>query len=166
VSCDLVSSEAGPENHIQADVLQLLDNGWDLMVAFPPCTYLTRANAWRWDTIREERQEALTFVRTLMDAPVPRIAIENPAGAIGTHIRPADQYVQPWWFGEPWQKLTGLWLKNLPKLVPWVSERPAGVVPYVQSGRRGYSGPGSVRRSIDRSRTFLGIARAMAEQWG
>lgn len=170
LSVDLESTEV-PGPHVQGDVFDLIDRGWDLMIAFPPCTYLTKSNAWRWDAIATERADALAFVRRLMDAPISRIAIENPAGAIGSQIRKADQYIHPWHFGEPYQKGTGLWLKGLPKLVPDVMERPANLTPWVQ-GR--YGAPvdgkrrsgGQVRRSKDRSRTFVGVARAMAEQWG
>lgn len=169
VSCDLSPSEGDPRYHVTGDVLPLLSAGWDALIAFPPCTYLTRANAWRWNAIAREREDALSFVRTLMNAPVPRITIENPAGAIGTEIRPADQYVQPWHYGEPWQKTTGLWLKGFPLLVPDVDERPAGVRAYIDNRPRtrgSLSGAGGVRRSVDRSRTFAGIAEAMADQWG
>lgn len=177
VSCDLEPTEGNPARHYRGDVFDLLDGRpWDLLIAFPPCTYLTNSNAWRWDAIAEQRTEALDFVRRLMDQPVPRIAIENPVGAIGTQIRKADQYVQPWMFGEPYQKTTGLWLKNLPPLVPEVAVKPADVVPWCQAGygprradgSRRSDGPegGAVRRASARSRTFAGIARAMAEQWG
>lgn len=168
-SVDFEATEADPRWHVTGDVVPMLNRGWDLMIAFPPCTYLTRANAWRWDKITMERLEALEFVRLLMSAPVPRIAIENPAGAIGTQIRRADQYVQPWNFREPFQKTTGLWLDNLPLLVPEVTVRPADVRAYIDNRPRtagSLSGAGGVRRSKDRSRTFAGIARAMAAQWG
>lgn len=117
-SCDIEPTEGDPQRHFQGDVMKILESAWDLMVAFPPCTYLTKSNAWRWDVIETERAEALEFVRRLMSAPIHKIAIENPAGAIGTQIRKADQYVQPWHFGDPYQKTTGLWLKGLPKLAP------------------------------------------------
>jgi hypothetical protein len=166
-SVDLESTSGDPAWHLTGDVRLHLNQGWDLLVVFPPCTYLTRANAWRWDSVAEQREEALEFVRELLAAPVPRIALENPAGAITKAIRPPDQYVQPWWFGDPYQKQTGLWLVNLPKLQPEVTERPAEVVPWVQqSSRRGYGGPGSVRDSKSRGLTFPGLAKAMAEQWG
>ena len=171
VSCDLAPTEV-PGPHIQGDVLPVLNIGWDMIIAFPPCTYLTKSNAWRWDAIAQERAAALDFVRQIMAAPCPRIAVENPAGAIGTQIRKADQYVHPWHFGEPYQKMTGLWLTGLPKLVPSVTERPTDVRPWVQAGYGPRTGSGSrtaggaVRRSVDRSRTFRGIAQAMADQWG
>ena len=140
-----------------------------MMIAFPPCTYLTNSNAWRWEAIAGQRAEALEFVRTLMSAPIPRIAVENPAGAIGTQIRKAEQYIQPWWWGEPYQKSTGLWLTNLPKLVPAVTVKPDNLRAYIDNRARtagSLSGAGGVRKSKDRSRTFQGIANAMAEQWG
>lgn len=176
-SCDLEPTEGDGTYHIQGDIFDTIaSQTWDMMIVFPPCTYLTRANAWRWNQIAEQREQALGVVRALLDAPIPRIALENPPGAIGTHIRHADQYIQPWMFEDPYQKKTGLWLRNLPPLVseilfpPLVFDvpfRPAGVVPYVQqSSRRGYGGDGSVRNSRDRSRTFPGIAQAMARQWG
>jgi hypothetical protein len=170
ISCDIVPTEV-PGPHITGDVLTILDRGWDMIIAFPPCTFLTSSNAWRWDAIAAERTEALTFVRQIMSAPVPRVVVENPTGAIGTHIRKADQYIHPWHFGEPWQKATGLWLIGLPRLVPEVTVRPVDVQPWCQAGY----GPkvvgrripgGAVRRASERSRTFRGIARAMAEQWG
>lgn len=169
-SVDLEPTEGDPTWHFQGDVfnyIPLLD--WDLIIAFPPCTYLTNSNAWRWSAIAEQREEALDFVRRLMAAPAARIAIENPAGAIGTQIRKADQYVQPWHFGEPYQKTTGLWLKNLPKLQPTFTEKPADLRAYVDNRPRtagSLAGTGGVRRSKDRSRTFQGIAQAMADQWG
>lgn len=170
-SCDLEPTEGDPTYHIQGDVMDVLSRGWDMVIAFPPCTYLTKSNAWRWDAIADQRAEALEFVRTLMDAPAYRIAIENPSGAIGTGIRKADQYVQPWHFGQPYQKMTGLWLKNLPTLVPDVQVKPDDVVPWVQSGYgpRNANGKrtsgGVVRKAVDRNRTFEGIADAMARQW-
>lgn len=171
-SVDIVPTEGDPQWHLQGDALEVLGRGWDLLIAFPPCTYLTNSNAWRWDAIAVEREVALDFVRGLMAAPVPRIAVENPVGAIGTRIRKADQYVQPWHFGEPWQKTTGLWLTNLPNLVPAVKVKPDGVKPWCQAGYgkrnvdTGTRTPGGqARRVQDRNRTFRGIAEAMAAQW-
>lgn len=169
-SCDLEPTEGDPTFHLQRDALKVsrwLD--WDLMVAFPPCTYLTKSNAWRWAQIQQERERALEFVMDLMFAPIPSIAIENPAGAIGTQIRLADQYIQPWHWGEPYQKTTGLWLKNLPRLVPAFTEKPTDLRAYVDNRPRtsgSLSGAGGVRRSRDRSLTFQCIAKAMADQWG
>jgi hypothetical protein len=172
VSCDLQPTEGDPRHHYQGDVFDLLDGQvrWDLLIAFPPCTYLTVSNAWRWHEIADQREQALTFVRRLLGADVPRIAVENPKGAISTHIRPADQFIHPWWFGDPYQKQTGLWLKGLPRLLPEVTVKPGHVTPWVHSGsylrRTGtHTMPGASNRPVHRSRTFPGIARAMAGQW-
>jgi len=137
----------------------VLDRGWDLMVAHPPCTHLTRSGARWWPDLPQGAQDAaLEFVQCLLEAPIPRIALENPPGAIGTRIRPADQYIQPWQFGHGEVKTTGLWLKNLPRLR--ATYRVDGRVPRVH-----YAAPGP-QRWKERSRTLEGIARAMAEQWG
>jgi len=173
-SCDLAPTEGDDSYHVQADVFEVLTAppAWDAMIAFPPCTYLTKSNAWRWGAIEAERERALNFVRGLMGAPIPLIAIENPSGAIGTQIRKADQYVQPWMFGDPYQKMTGLWLKGFARLAPEVQVKPADVVPWVQAGygprkENGKRTSGGVVRSAhERNKTFPGIARAMAEQWG
>ena len=117
VSCDLLPSETeGP--HYQGDVRDILNNGWDLMVAHPPCTDLAVSGArWFADKRADGRQQAaLDFVRLLMDAPIPRIAVENPVSIISSAIRKPDQVVQPWQFGEGETKATCLWLKDLPKL--------------------------------------------------
>lgn len=156
-SCDLLPSET-PGQHIQADVRDIDLSDYDLMIAHPPCRYLARSGARWWAEKQKEQAEALDFVRWLLDAPVPRIAVENPPGRIGTEIRPADQYVQPWWFGHGETKMTGLWLKGLPRLVPtWVV---AGREP-----RTHFEAPGPDRWAR-RSRTLPGIAGAMAAQWG
>jgi hypothetical protein len=157
VSCDLEWSErAGP--HCRGDVLDIIEDGWDMMIAFPPCTYLTNAGARWWAGRRREQLEALGFVACLMHAPIPRIAIENPMGKINSAIRPPDQVIQPWQFGHGETKTTGLWLKNLPPLVP--TNEVDGRVPRVHT-----MSP-SRDRSRERSRTYTGIALAMAEQWG
>lgn len=157
-SCDLLPSEK-PGQHIQGDVLQLLaKTSWGLIVAHPPCTYLARSGARWWPGRRDEQQGALHFVRALMEAASPRIAIENPPGAIGSKIRPADQYIQPWQFGHGETKMTGLWLKGLPLLKPTKVVRG-------RSPRVHYVAPGPDRWKT-RSRTLPGIAAAMAEQWG
>ena len=163
VSVDVLPSEKrGP--HYTKDVLWVLERSrrvgwrWDLLIAFPPCTYLTRAGARWWADRQQEQEDALAFVRQLMAAPVPRIAIENPPGRIGTAIRPADQYVQPWQFGHGETKMTGLWLTNLPLLVP--TSVVEGRTPRVH-----YAAPGPDRWK-ERSRTLPGVAAAMAAQWG
>lgn len=156
VSCDLLPSEIdGP--HIQGNVLDYLDGDWDLMVAHPPCTYLAVSGA-RWFAERRAEQDtAIEFVQRLMDADIPRIAIENPIGVLSTRIRKPDQIVQPWWFGDGETKATCWWLKNLPDLVP------TDIVP----GRapRVHHEPPSAERWKNRSRTLKGTAEAIARQW-
>ena len=156
-SCDLLETEDNPAKHFQGDVTPILTMGWDLMVAHPPCTHLAVSGA-RWFKEKEQEQvEALEFVRVLMQAPIPRIAIENPVSVISTKIREPDQVIQPWMFGHGETKATCLWLKNLPAL------RPTNMV----EGRenRIHRMPPSENRWRERSRTFAGIAAAMAEQW-
>ena len=130
VSCDLLPSEA-PGPHIQGDVLDILGDGFDLMIAHPPCTFLS-ASGLHWNKRRvgreEKTKEAVEFVRLLMDAPIPRIAVENPIGRLSTAIRKPDQIIQPWQFGHDASKSTCLWLKNLPPLKPTKSVvRPAWI---------------------------------------
>lgn len=120
ISCDLLPPEDGrTDYHYQGDVRDILNDGWDMMIAFPPCTYICSSGL-HWNKRRPERQkltdEALDFVRLLMNAPIPKIAIENPIGCISTQIRKQDQIIQPWMFGHPERKATCLWLKNLPPL--------------------------------------------------
>lgn len=156
-SCDILPTEqCGP--HIQGDVRDVLGNGWDLMVAHPPCTHLAVSGA-RWFKEKQaEQAEALDFVRTLLDAPIPRIALENPISIISSRIRKPDQIIQPWQFGHGETKATCLWLKGLPPLVPTniVEGREARV----------HRMPPGPDRWKERSRTFAGIAEAMASQWG
>ncbi len=156
-SCDLLSSEVkGP--HIQDNVVWHLDDDWDLMIAHPPCTHLAVSGArWFKDKLTEQA-EALAFVRELLNAPIPHIALENPISIISSRIRKPDQIIQPWMFGHGETKATCLWLKNLPLLEPTrvVSGRVARVL---------MEPPGPDRRK-NRSRTFTGIANAMAKQWG
>lgn len=155
-SCDLLPTEIAGK-HIQGDVLSVLNEGWDLMIAHPPCTYLAVSGARWWGQRRQEQAQALDFVRALLYAPIPRIALENPIGAISTAIRLPTQIVQPWQFGHGETKATCLWLKNLPAL------QPTNVV----SGReqRIHRMSPSPQRSRERSRTYQGIAEAMADQW-
>lgn len=157
VSCDLLPSER-PGPHIQGDVCDVLGDGWDLMVAHPPCTHLAVSGARWFAAKRAEQEDALAFVRLLMDAPVPRICIENPVSIISSRIRKPDQTIQPWQFGHGETKATCLWLKGLPKLVP--TDIVAG-----RSARVHRMPPGP-NRWRERSRTFPGIAAAMAAQWG
>jgi len=157
MSCDLLPTER-PGPHYQGDVFDIIWDGWDLMIAHPPCTHLAVSGARWWQGKLVEQAEALAFVRALMAAPIPRIAIENPVSKISTAIRKPDQIVQPWQFGHGETKATCLWLKGLPKLVPT----------QVVGGREARihkMSPGPDRWK-ERSRTYQGIADAMASQWG
>lgn len=157
MSCDLLPTDvAGP--HYQGSVLDILGDGWDMMIAHPPCTHLAVSGArWFKDKVEQQR-EALEFVQTLMDAPIPRICIENPVSIISSRIRKPDQTIQPWMFGHGETKATCLWLKGLPKLTPTdiVDGREARV----------HKMPPSPDRWKLRSTTYKGIAAAMAAQWG
>jgi site-specific DNA-cytosine methylase len=159
-SCDLLECEADPRWHLQQPVEEVLGNGWDLMVAHPPCTHLAVSGSRHFpQKIADGRQQAaLDFVRLLMDAPIDRWCIENPVSVISSAIRPPDQIVQPWQFGHGEVKATCLWLKNLPRL------RPTNCV----DGReaRVHRMPPGAERWKDRSRTYEGVAEAMGEQWG
>ena len=159
-SCDLLESEDGSPYHLQGGVTAILDGGWDLMIAHPPCTHLAVSGARHFAAKRESgvQQEALDFVRLLLNAPIPRIALENPVSIISSQIRKPDQVIQPWMFGHGEVKATCLWLKNLPKLVP--TEIVEGRYPRVHR-----MAP-SPNRWKERSRTLEGIAAAMAAQWG
>ena len=170
-SCDLLSCERPPARwHLQCDALFAIRTlgPWDLMIAHPPCTHLAVSGA-AWFARKKAsgvQAEALTFVRALMDAPVPRIALENPVSVISTAIRKPDQIIQPWMFGEMEQKATCPWLKNLPKLTPTNDVREEMMkLPKKLRERKHYTSPGPDRWKI-RSRTLQGIANAMATQWG
>lgn len=156
-SCDILETEI-PGNHLQCDVREILGDGWDMMIAHPPCTHLAVSGA-RWFKDKQREQvEALEFVGLLMNAPINRIAIENPISIISSHFRKPDQIIQPWQFGHGETKSTCLWLQNLPKL------QPTNIV----EGRkqRIWKMPPGENRWKERSRTFEGIAQAMANQWG
>lgn len=157
LSCDLLPTEI-PGEHYEGDVRDILHNGWDLMIAHPPCTHLAVSGARWFKDKREEQKEALAFVQELLDAPIPRIALENPISIISSKIRKPDQIIQPWMFGHGETKATCLWLKNLPDLVPTniVDGREARV----------HKMAPSPDRWKERSRTFTGVAQAMANQWG
>ena len=157
VSCDLLPSET-PGPHIQGDVLNHLDDGWDLMIAHPPCTHLAVSGARWFKDKQQEQKEAIAFFLKLVNAPIQRIAIENPVGIMSTKYRKPDQIIQPWQFGHGETKATCLWLKNLPKLVPTD----------IVDGRdqKVHRMPPSPDRGKNRSRTYQGIADAMAAQWG
>ncbi|MCW8965676.1 MAG: DNA cytosine methyltransferase [Candidatus Pacearchaeota archaeon] len=157
VSCDLLDTDI-PGEHYQGDVLDIVNDGWDLMVAHPPCTHLAVSGArWFKDKIEEQKQ-ALEFVRQLLNANIPRIALENPVSVISSKIRKPDQIIQPWQFGHGETKATCLWLKDLPRLEP--TKIVDGRQPKVH-----HMPPSSDRWKL-RSLTYQGIATAMANQWG
>lgn len=175
-SCDILPSER-PGNHIQEDVLAVLNDGWDLMIAHPPCTYLTvTGNKWmgaafadRFPNRHEQRQNAINFFMALMNCSIPHIALENPVGIMSTVYRKPDQYIHPYHFGDPHSKKTGLWLKGLPPL-----KHTKIVEPQFHIQKDGRRDPlwhyESMRmtpheRMKYRSKTFQGIANAMAAQW-
>ena len=157
-SCDLLPSEGAEKWHIRGDVLDVLGNGWDLMIAHPPCTHLAVSGARWFKDKRREQAAALAFVLALADAPIPRIAIENPVSVLSSRWRKPDQIIQPHQFGHPETKATCLWLKNLPPLRP--------TDPVLGLENRVHREPPGPDRWKNRSRTFSGIARAMADQWG
>ncbi len=173
MSCDLLPSDRiGP--HFQGDVRLILGLGWDMMIAHPDCTYLCSSGL-HWNNKVPGRslktELALDFVRLLMAADIKYIAVENPVGCIGTKIRPADQYIQPYEYGHDASKRTGLWLKNLPQLIPDPSQY---VKPRLVSGKHRWgnqtdSGQNRLPPSKDRwklrAETYLGWAEAMASQW-
>lgn len=157
-SCDLLPSEDNSPNHIIGNVLDHIDSTWALMIAHPPCTHLAVSGA-RWFKDKQvEQREALNFVQELLEAPINHICLENPVSIISSRIRKPDQIVQPWMFGHGETKATCFWLKNLPKLAPT----------NVVDGRehRVHMMPPGPDRWKERSRTFEGIAEAMADQWG
>ena len=175
VSCDIIpTSSPGP--HIQGDVLEVIHEGWDMMIAFPPCTYLTvTGNKWfkpeyrdRFPAREWDRCEAIAFFMRFVNAPIPRIAIENPLGIMSTVFQKPDQIIQPYFFGDAHSKKTCLWLKGLPPLMTKIIDEPEFTtfksgkrMPkwYCDAGRKG-------NRAGIRSKTFQGIADAMADQWG
>lgn len=188
-SCDLVDSVSGGK-HYRCDVKDILNDGWDLLIAHPDCTYLTISAAWAFkdgpyhqrvkegtlvgQARRDARDEALGFVRVLMDAPIEKICIENPVGFISKAIRKPDQIIQPYEFGDDASKATCLWLKNLPLLIP--TERVQGRI-VMHNGKLverwsnqtdgGHNKlPPSEGRAMQRAKTYQGWADAMAEQWG
>lgn len=172
-SCDLLPSEK-EGNHLQTNVLKVLNDGWDLMIAHPPCTYLTiTGNKWfkeeykdRFPNRKKQREEAIEFFMALANAPIKRICIENPVGVINTLWRKPDQIIQPFQFGHKEPKKTCLWLKNLPLLKPTKIVEPEYMIS--KSGKRlakWYYQPSYTKeRQQMRNRTFIGIAEAMANQ--
>ena len=174
ISCDLEPTEDGMvDYHYQGDVMDIIDDGWDLMIAHPPCTHLSVSGA-RWFASGHKpmhlRDEAIDFVKKLMDAPIDKIAIENPVSVIASLIRKSDQLIHPYHFGEPVAKSTCLWLKNLPKLQHTNVVEPEYV--YSGTGRRWSKWFWETsclpvkERGKARSRFWNGIANAMADQWG
>jgi hypothetical protein len=178
MSCDLLPTD-NPGPHYQGDVRDILNDGWDLMIAHPPCTYLCSSGL-HWNKRRPERaaqtEEALQFVRLLLEANIPKIALENPIGCISTRIKKYDQMIQPYDFGDDASKQTCLWLKGLPKLMH--TQRVAGRIVVTPSGKlaerwsnqcdnygQDKTSPSPDRWKI-RSQTYQGIANAMAQQWG
>lgn len=171
-SCDIKRSEDGSPHHIASDMFEVIQDGWDLMIAFPPCTHLAVSGARHFKKKRADgRQQAgIDFFLRVARARVPRIAIENPVGIMSKVWRQPDQIIQPWMFGDEAQKSTCLWLKGLPHLVP-TKIVDKGEFYTAPSGKRlpaWYANAGSdgQDRATVRSRTFMGIAEAMAEQWG
>lgn len=157
MSCDLLPTER-PGPHYEGDVFDVIADGWDLMVAHPPCTHLSVSGARWWPEKEQEQAESLEFVRRLLDAPIPQIAVENPISLISTAIGPPTQVIQPWQFGHGECKAICLWLKSLPPLVP--TQRVLG------REQRVHRMPPGPDRWKERSRFYEGIAQAMAAQWG
>ena len=168
-SCDIEPCSGGhPEWHLQCDALEMLKLQWDMIIAHPPCTHLSSSGA-RWFPEKRadgRQQQGIDFFMSFTRADCPRIAVENPVGIMSTQYRKPDQIIQPWMFGHPEKKATCLWLKGLPKLGP-TNDVSAYMrtLPKSRQERLHYLPPGPDRARI-RSRTFPGIAKAMAEQWG
>ena len=173
ISCDLLPTDS-PGNHHQGDIFEVIEDGFDLMVAHPPCTHLAVSGARHFHKKQKEQAEALDFVRKLMSANIRHIAIENPVSIISSKIRKPDQIIQPWMFGDPFQKTTCLWLKGLPNLNPtkivdkgafheWVDKKTG------KKKRQAVWDMEAFKKGVDRgkvrSKTFQGIADAMAQQW-
>jgi hypothetical protein len=168
MSCDLLPSDR-PGPHYQGDIVDILGDDWGLMIAHPPCTHLAVSGAKHFAAKQADGRQAaaLDFVQLLMDAPIPRICVENPVSIISTRIRKPDQIIQPWMFGHEATKTTCLWLKGLPPLVP-TNIVGKGARHVTKSGRslpQWYNLPPSADRWKIRSATFQGIADAMAAQW-
>lgn len=172
LSCDLLPSDL-PGAHYQGNVFDIINDGFDLMIAHPPCTYLCCSGLFRNRTSPERAQKtilALEFVKKLLSADIKKICLENPVGRINTAIRKPDQYVQPYNFGENASKKTGLWLKNLPRLTATQYCEPRMVNNQPRWSNQTDSGQNRLPPSQDRwklrSKTYQGIAEAMAAQWG
>lgn len=178
-SCDILPSESPLGDHYQCDIMEIIDHGWDLMIAHPPCTFMSNAGACRMypqkgivDPERLKKAlDAKEFFMKLLNAPIPKICIENPKPLNIVGLPPETQIIQPWMFGEPYTKKTLLWLKNLPPLIETdvITEN---IVPFCPSGtgrKLGGKSLGAAKRGNDsknRSKFFVGIADAMAAQWG
>ncbi len=162
-SCDIENCSGGhPEWHLKEDVVPLLNQSWDMVIAFPPCTHLCSSGA-RWFKEKQKdgrQQQAIDFFMEFVNCKCDKVAVENPVGIMSSKYRKPDQIIQPWMFGHGETKSTCLWLKGLPKLVPLIIQRPINVK---QSVWREAPSP---ERKVNRARTFQGIADAMAEQWG
>ena len=167
-SCDILPTSGNrPDWHLQQDVIPLLKKNWDMIIAFPPCTYLSAAGACRLfqkGKLNEERYKkglaGKAFFLSLLNADCPRVAVENPVSLTIYKLPLYTQEIQPWQFGHPYTKKTRLWLSGLPCLQPTNIVEPLG--PWVCSGRKD---GGAAHHSLARSKTFIGIAKAMAEQW-
>jgi site-specific DNA-cytosine methylase len=174
-SCDLLAADDGDQHHIQGDAIEAAHDprGWDLMIAHPPCTYLSVSGMhWTARGLRDPQltEDALDFVRRLMDAPIKKICVENPISVISSRIRKPDQIIQPWQFGHDASKATCLWLHGLPPLRPTALIAPRIVNGKKRWGNQTDNGQNKLTPSADRwkirSTTYNGIAQAMAEQWG
>ena len=178
-SCDIMDSEIKSDYHIKDDVLKHLDDDWDMMIAFPPCTYLSTAgNRWfnenRYGNLAIERKnkriDAYNFVMKLANANIDKIVIENPSGYLNTHWKKPSQIIEPYYFGDADKKRTCLWLKNLPLLQSTNIVKPE-IYGYIKNGLHTgeplyyVDSPKIRNKQIDRSRTFQGIANAMSDQW-
>lgn len=169
-SCDVQPCSGGhPEWHLQQDVLPLLfDASWDMIIAFPPCTHLASSGAKWWGEKKIDgcQDQAIWFFRRFFTTQCPKVAVENPVGIMSSVFRKPDQYIQPWQFGHPETKKTGLWLKGLPKLQPTKNVYEEMLALPKNKRERIFRMPQSQDRAKNRSKTYQGIAQAMAEQWG
>lgn len=177
-SCDLQECSGGhPEWHYKQDVFEVIDTGWDLLIGYPPCTYISYAGTGSWNNPGRvfKRIEALTFFAKLWEAPIKRICLENPKGCASPTIAKYTQEIQPYYFGDPHLKTTWLWLKNLPPLLHTsqnnlfseaTSTGKPEPITIDSTGKKRYFTDAINRSSLTRSKTFPGIAKAMAEQWG
>lgn len=177
VSLDLMATSSPGPHRQEPLTLDVLNEGWDLVVAFPPCTDLSSIGASTWKRKQADgtQQRAFEFVKMIYDAPVKRVCIENPVGWMNTNWRKPDQIINPWQFGDPYTKRTCLWLRGLNTLVPWVLEKPDTefwITGQRRAGRKhdnseDHSRWGtSAKVKKERSKTFPGIAKAMADTWG